>query len=311
MGIFKNHIKSEDKEILRDFFDSYDYMCSGASFSSLYMWRNINEFTWEIIGDYLCIEGLSHLELENGEQVHFMMPPMTATGHYESVKLKETIEKAREIFEKAGKSFTVRLVPEHMLDMMKAASPFMTYAEDRPNFDYIYETKKLMTFGGRALHSKKNHLNYFRKTYEYECVDLRPEMTDNIMEFIRRFNAAKDIPESEMKFLRMEEEAMEDVFRNIDELGCVGCAVLIDGSIEAIALGGLLGQDTVVEHIEKANTAFRGLYQQVLSEFCSRVKDRVEFINREEDMDLDNLREMKLSYKPVKLLKKYIGEITT
>ena len=55
MGIFKNKIKLEDKETLRDYFDSYDYECSGASFSSLYMWRNINEFTWQIIGDYLCV----------------------------------------------------------------------------------------------------------------------------------------------------------------------------------------------------------------------------------------------------------------
>ena len=65
-----------------------------------------------------------------------------------------------------------------------------------------------------------------------------------------------------------------------------------------------------MEHIEKANTEYRGLYQQVLSEFCSRLSGRAEYINREEDMDLDNLRQMKLSYKPVKLLDKYIGETT-
>lgn len=310
MGIFKNKIKLEDKETLRDYFDSYDYECSGASFSSLYMWRNINEFTWQIIGDYLCVEGLSHLELEDGDEVHFMMPPMTATGTYDPEKLRLTIEEARSIFEDAGVNFTIRLVPGHMLELIRSAAPFMEYSEDRPNFDYVYETMKFTEFRGRALHSKRNHLNYFRKTYRYECVDLKPEMTEDIMEFIRRFNSHKDIPESEMKFLRMEEDAMEDVFRNIALLGCEGCAVLIEGRIEAIALGGWLGSNTIVEHIEKANTEYRGLYQQVLSEFCSRLSGRAEYINREEDMDLDNLRQMKLSYKPVKLLDKYIGETT-
>lgn len=35
--------------------------------------------------------------------------------------------------------------------------------EDRDNFDYLYESKKLITLSGKKLHGKKNHYNYFIK----------------------------------------------------------------------------------------------------------------------------------------------------
>lgn len=308
-GIFENRIAAEDRERLRNYFGSYGYLCSGTSFSSLYMWRDINRFTWEIIGDYLCIEGLSHLELEQDEEVHFMMPPMTRTGAYDEASLARTVEAARRKFEEAGVRFTVRLVPGHMLDMMRRACPGMTFSEDRPNYDYIYETADFLEFRGRKLHSKKNHLNHFLKNHEWEAEPVRPEMTDEIMEFIRAFNAKKDIPEEEMKFLLMEETAMEDAIRNMDAIGCTGCVIRIGGRIEALAFGARLGDDTVVEHIEKANREYNGLYQLVLREFCRMVSRGAKYINREEDMGLGNLRQMKLSYHPCLLLDKYIGEI--
>ena len=38
------------------------------------------------------------------------------------------------------------------------------------------------------------------------------------------------------------------------KLGLEGCAILIDGRLEAYAFGGALGDDIIVEHVEKANT---------------------------------------------------------
>jgi hypothetical protein len=105
----------------------------------------------------------------------------------------------------------------------------------------------------------------------------------------------------------MEEEAMEDVFKNIEKVGYSAGAIIIDNKIEAIAIGGQLGKNTITEHVEKANINFRGLYQAINNEFCTNIASRVKYINREEDMGIANLRKAKLSYKPYKLLEKYIG----
>lgn len=271
------------------------------------MWRDINKFSWDMVGEYMCISGISHLELEEGIELPFMFPPLTADGEYNKDALRETIYKSREYFEKKGHPFSLRLVPFHVMEIIKEAVPEMHFIDDRPNYDYIYLTQDLIDLKGKAFHGKKNHLNYFKKTYEYEYVDLTSDMADDAMKFISDFNKRKDVPAHEMELLKMEEEAMEDVFRNIEAVGYSAGAILIDGSIEAIAIGGKLGKKTITEHVEKANVEYRGLYQAINNEFCKNVAAKAKYINREEDMGIPNLRKAKLSYKPVKLLEKYIG----
>ena len=303
MYIFDNKISIENREILEEYLNGYEYKTSGLSFSAMYMWRNINEFSWDIIGDYMCITGISHLELEEGIILPFLFPPLTKTGEYDRESLRETILKCKEIFESQGHPFSLRLVPFHLMEIIKDACP-----DDRPNYDYVYLTQELIDLKGRAFHGKKNHLNYFKKNFEYEYVEMTSDMADDAMQFIAEFNARKDVPAHEMELLKMEEIAMDDVFRNIEAVGYNAGAILIDGKIEAIAIGGQLGKKTITEHIEKANINYRGLYQAINNEFCKHVASKAKYINREEDMGIANLRKAKLSYNPVKLLEKYIGE---
>ena len=307
MYMFENRITIDNREILEEYLNGYEYKTSGLSFSAQYMWRDINMFSWDIIGDYMCISGISHLELEDGIILPFMFPPLTRTGEYDKDSLRETIFRAKEHFEKKGQPFSLRLVPFHLMEIIKEACPEMVFRDDRPNYDYIYLTQDLIDLRGRAYHSKKNHLNYFLRTYDYEYIEMTSDMADDAMKFIAEFNARKEVPEHEMEMLRMEEQAMEDVFRNLEKVGYSAGAILIDGKIEAIAIGGQLGRNTITEHVEKANVNYRGLYQAINNEFCRNVASKAKYINREEDMGIPNLRKAKLSYKPVKLLEKYIG----
>ena len=307
MYMFDNRITIENREILEKYLNGFEYKTSGLSFSALYMWRDSNMFSWDMIGEYMCLAGISHLELEEGIILPFMFPPLTCTGEYDKDSLRETIFLAKERFEKAGQPFSLRLVPFHMMEIIREAVPELRWEDDRPNYDYIYLTQDLIDLKGRNYHGKKNHLNYFKKTYEYEYIELTSDMADECMEFIAEFNARKEVPEHEMEMLRFEEQAMEDVFRNLEAVGYNAGAIRIDGKIEALAIGGQLGARTVTEHVEKANVNFRGLYQAINNEFCKAVASHAKYINREEDMGIPNLRKAKLSYHPCKLLEKYIG----
>lgn len=307
MYMFDNRISIDNRETLEKYLNGYEYKTSGLSFSAQYMWREINRFSWDMMGEYMCISGISHLELEDGIVLPFMFPPLTCTGEYDKDALRETIYRSKEHFEKKGQPFSLRLVPFHVMEIIKEAVPEMHFIDDRPNYDYIYLTQDLIDLKGKSFHGKKNHLNYFKKTYEYEYVELNSDMADDAMKFISDFNKRKEVPAHEMEMLKMEEHAMEDVFKNIEAVGYSAGAIIIDGSIEAIAIGGRLGKKTITEHVEKANIEYRGLYQAINNEFCRNVASKAKYINREEDMGIPNLRKAKLSYKPVKLLEKYIG----
>jgi hypothetical protein len=307
MHIFENEITLENRAVLEEYLYGYDYKTSGLSYSSLYMWRDINRFRWEVLGDYLCISGLSHLELEDGIELPFLLPPLTRTGEYDKEKLKETLYIARNRFHQMDAPFSIRLMPIHMLDLVKDACPGeMKYIDDRPNYDYLYLVQDLIDLKGRDYHAKKNHLNFFHKNFEYEYEELTSDMADEAMVFLQEFNARKDVPEHERVMLEMEAEAMSDVLHNLEKVGYLAGAIRIDGKMEAIAIGGRLNRNTITEHVEKANINYRGLYQAINNEFCKAVAKNFKFINREEDMGIPNLRKAKLSYKPVKLVEKYI-----
>ena len=307
MYMFDNRITIQNRPVLEEYLNGFEYKTSGLSFSAMYMWRDSNMFSWDIMGEYMCVAGISHLELEEGIILPFLFPPLTRTGAYDKDELRRSIFLAREHFEKAGQPFSLRLVPVHLVEIIREAVPELKWQDDRPNYDYIYRTQDLIDLKGRDFHGKKNHLNYFKKTYEYEYVELTSAMAEEAMEFIAEFNERKDVPEHEKEMLRFEEEAMRDVLLNLEAVGYSAGAIRIDGKIEAIAIGGRLGSNMITEHVEKANVNYRGLYQAINNEFCKHVASRAKYINREEDMGIPNLRKAKLSYRPCKLLEKYIG----
>lgn len=305
MYIFDNRITIANKPVLEEYLNGYEYETSGLSFSALYMWRDINEFCFDIIGDYMCISGISHLELD--QKLNFMFPPLTKTGSYDHDSLRATLLEAKRRFEAKGAVFNLRLVPSHMTQLICDAAPEIEFSEDRPNFDYIYRREDLVQLRGKKYHAKKNYINSFKKNYEYVYEPINSAMTDELMEFIEVFNSKKEIPEHEMELLKNEEAAMRDVFENFEACGYYGGVIKIDGRVQALTAGGRLGSNMLTQHIEKANTDYRGLYPMICNEFCKSLPEDIEFINREEDMGIENLRKAKLSYKPVKLLEKYIG----
>lgn len=306
MLMFDNEITFESKDTLDEYLDSYEYRTSGLSFTSLYMWRNVNKFTWQVLGDYLCIAGISHLELDKEEA--FLFPPLTKSGKYEAEGLKDTILSAKEIFESKGQEFNIRLLPKHMIECIDMAMPGQfKYMEDRANYDYIYLTKDLAKLAGRKYHAKRNHLNHFKNRYKYQYTSISPDMLPEVMNFVREFNERKDVPEYEKNLLVLEENAIEDVLNNLERGGYLSGAIIIDGKIQAFCIGGPLGRKTVTVHIEKANIDFRGSYQAINNEFCKHMAPNVKYMNREEDMDLMGLREAKLSYRPLRFIEKYIA----
>lgn len=306
MRIFDNEVATESREVIESYLKSMEYRASGLTFTSLYMWRDINSISWEEAGGYLCIASDNHLEESGARPFAFL--PLTRTGAYEPESLRQAVLHAKAKFQDAGHSFFMKLVPFHLLEHLHDAFPGeFIYIPDRDNYDYVYLTADLAEFKGRDLHKKKNHLNYFRNHFpEYRYDEMTEDDAEEAIAFIKDFNARKgDLAPNEKKLLEHEELAMQDVFRNLSKTGYISGAIRIDGRIEAISIGGRLGRSTVVCHIEKANTEFRGLYQAICSEYCKKLAGRFKYVNREEDMGLQGLRKAKLSLHPVRMVEKF------
>ena len=136
---------------------------------------------------------------------------------------------------------------------------------------------------------------------------MTPELMPEALKLLRYIDEKKQVEGFEADMLRLEAEALEDIAPDFERLKLEGCAIIIDGKLEAYAFGGPLGSDTIVEHVEKGNIDFPGIYQKINQAFCSMMKGKYTWINREEDMGLPGLRKAKLSLKPVRMTEKSIA----
>ena len=303
-----NNLTETDIEILNSYFDGYDYESSTHTFLANYIWRNTHDLSWQIIEGYLCIAGLGTLETE--EKEYFMSFPLTNTGDYDIKRVKASIEKAKRIFGEKGKQFELSLIPASLVPILKQVFGDSVEVEHtRDDDDYIYLKDELINLSGRKLHQKKNHLNYFLRNYEFTYEEATPEMVPEIMEYIRGKNEYKlgETPEEWKEILELETVAIEELLKFVGK-GLLTGIIRINDKISAVTFGEFAktnSKETVIVHVEKADDRIRGLYQAINNEFCKRLPRETVYVNREEDMGLENLRKTKLSYKPVKLAEKY------
>ena len=105
--------------------------------------------------------------------------------------------------------------------------------------------------------------------------------------------------------MKAEKIAIVEALASFERIGLKGGVVKVGGRIEAFTMGGRLTPDTVVIPIEIANPGLVGLAQWINREFVRREWADYAFVNREQDMNVEGLRQAKLSYQPARLVKKF------
>ena len=228
----------------------------------------------------------------------FALPPVGPGPRVEATKavlqwLKETRGAADPTIERAD----LRLADE-----IQGSGLFKIEAA-RDHFDYVYRSEDLIKLSGNRYHGKKNHINKFRKTYEFSYEPLTPERVKPAWRYPDLWCKAKRCHED----IDLMDEAMavKDILQNLEALKVRGGVLLINDKVEAFTLGEMLNPETAVVHIEKANPEIPQAFVVINQQFCEHTWQNVRFINREQDLGDEGLRKAKLSYHPVRLVEKF------
>lgn len=258
------------------------------------MWRNIYSIKCTEVNGYLVIKaGYA------GEQ--FMLQPFGPDQGVEAV-----LEEMAAYMAAQNIPFMLRGVEKFMVDMIEKWRPgYFNVISDRDNFDYVYNTKDLIELKGRKYHSKKNHINSFRRNYSgHQYLPLTLEWTANCIANQIEWCQKKGCDDDPT--LRGESDAIIEVLNHWNELKLTGGLITINGKVEAFTFGEQLNSDTAVIHVEKANPDIRGIYPVINQMFCKNAWQHLAYINREEDMGLEGLRKAKESYYPAKMIEKFV-----
>ena len=175
--------------------------------------------------------------------------------------------------------------------------------ETRDFFDYLYKSEDLANLVGRKYHSKKNHVSYFEKNFDWKY---EPINKDNIEQCLLLNDHWEGLNKQKTpEEISDENKAIKKALNNYFDLDFEGGVLTIQDEIVAFTFGERLNDNTFCTHVEKAYGNIRGAYQMINREFARQLQDRYEFINREEDTGSEGLRRAKLSYQPHRLVIKY------
>jgi len=272
-------IKLEDKQLFDDFFKKYPPQASEYTFTNLFCWRESKKHEFSVFD--------GHLLVSFDSRKRFYQP----VGDDPAGVIKKVLELFPDSsFERVEKRVADKL------------SSDLNVAEDRDQSDYVYLVSDLVELTGRKYAGKRNFINRCKNYDPVVCV-LNAEQVQGFREVLEKWHSAGVDPAD--KILLAEKDAVSNALEHFEALNLVGICVQIKGEIEAFAIGEPLNNDTYVEHFEKANADITGIYQFLLNEFAKAIKDKAQFLNREQDLGVPGLRKSKLSYSPVRMVEKY------
>lgn len=273
---------------------------SDYTFANNIIWLSQKSGFYQIIEDCFCLFSL------NGNCLTMLLPPLGARTNQ-----SRALARCFEIMDGYNPSpylSTVEFVYRDFTNLLEspedqtgAPSPWLV---ERHLPDYIYATSDLIELKGNAYKTKRSEINQFRRAHpDHRMEVLGPQHWDGIRDLINTWlkNRLQYLTgEAIADFfytVEQERQAVERALAHYDTLGLHGLCLFINGRLEGFTFGERISPDVANVLVEKTNFAIAGSAQYLFREFAKTFSDCAH-INVGDDLGLENLRRVKMSYRP-------------
>jgi len=173
--------------------------------------------------------------------------------------------------------------------------------EDRDNFDYLYYRTDLAALIGKKFHKKRNLVNAFLLAYpKHSSAPLNAATLKDAALVLKEW---EDNSDDSGDYI-----AAAESLELFGEFQFEGRVVYVDGQPAAFCSGeSVAGGRSFALHFEKAIGEYKGIYQFINQDFAQNLSDTYTYINREQDLGDEGLRQSKMTYRPCDFVKKHTG----
>lgn len=197
------------------------------------------------------------------------------------------------------------LVSRQFIDTHPGFVSHFKIENDRASANYIYDASSLAELAGRRLQKKRNLVHQFERAYAHVIAPVEKSLLSKCAQLAVKI--LDETPDTEGSFLTWETLAILRTLRHWNPNFHRGTALLIDGNVVAFSVWFLNGKETATIQFEKADRAVKGSYQAINRSTARQVLEAgIPFVNREEDLGLEGLRQAKLSYDPIRLEESFV-----
>jgi hypothetical protein len=263
----------------------------------MFAWKDFFDFECAVIDDALC------LFATNDMGTFLYLPPLADKPK------AGVVEKCFAVMTERNQGRGVSRV-DNVADRQLAFFPSALYASAFKAHEYYYDKDAIAHLRGNALKAKRNACNYFRKHYRYAYRPYEDAMFEECAALYDEWARAREAkyPDAIYRQMLMENKRVHaEVIRNYDMLGMTGRVVLIDGKVKGYTFGFPLNDEVFCSYLEIADLQVRGLAVYIFRELCADpALKKNTFINAMDDFCMDNIKRVKLSFKPTMLMPSYV-----
>ena len=179
---------------------------------------------------------------------------------------------------------------------------------DRDSYDYVYHIDDLADLKGRKFQRKRNHVNrFFLRHPRCRFEALTPANLEAVQDMASAWYLHRQAADRDGDY-HLEQLALMRALSDPAKLDMDGLVLLEGERILAFSMASRLSGDTMDIHFEKARDDADGAYAAINQAFAQYLREKypeIRYLNREDDMGLEGLRQAKLSYNPAFLVEKY------
>lgn len=267
---------------------------SDYTFANNIIWLSQKSGFYQVIEDCFCLFSL------NGNCLTMLLPPLGETAR-QPVALAACF-KIMDGYNPTPYFSTVEYVYRDFTDILDTTDNSWLIERSLP--DYIYRTEDLIQLKGNAYKTKRSEINQFRRVHPgHRMEKLEPPHWNGIRELINtwlknriQYMTGEAIADF-FYTVEQERQAVERALANYDTLGLQGLCLFINDRLEGFTFGERITSDVANVLVEKTNFAIAGSSQYLFREFAKTFTDCT-FINVGDDLGLENLRRVKMSYRP-------------
>jgi len=286
-GYVLNNLKSldySDRETITNYAEKYNQFCCEFSFSNLYLWVDIYHYEIAYFNDWLVI-----IDPDNDYCLMPLGENITPSG----------LHKLSECLHKEGYSGDISNVPPEVIAHYPELSCYYDIESYREIAEYIYASEKLYELKGKKLRKKKNHISQFKRKYpEYQVRALDAATRNGCLEMSERLLQDAENIKKVSKSIRNEMTVIRKAFDSFNAIPLEGIAIYVENRPICFSIYSRLNQNVFTIHFEKADYRYSGVSQMINWETARILKERCQYINREQDLGIPGLRKAKLSYEP-------------
>jgi uncharacterized protein len=293
LGLEFSPLRLEDRAVLSEFLRKHPQRLTGYTFATLAAWRPFFQYEWAFVEpDLLLISCILEPDLHR----HLIQPVGRLTFS------------AAHMIKAAATDLPYSLKIVGASDVFLTENPGFSRLfkawEDRAVSNYVYNANALALLPGRKYAKKRNLLAQASGLYNWSCQMLNAELIDQCFSVLDAI-LQEEHPKME-GMLQREWAALECTLHHFKEFGQQGVLISVDNKPVAFSIYEAISPTTVAIHFERALRSYKGLYQVINCETAKVVLSQgFQFINREEDLGDEGLRDAKMSYHPLEIIPAY------